>query len=122
MALLGHIKDLERKKFYNDGTIKIRNYRRGNSIDIKKTVVGASSAVKINFPENVEEAMLVFRTSTSTLWIGKSSGITAASEGIFPILKDEFIGLNLKKGNNNNLYGISSSGNIDVYVFGVINE
>jgi hypothetical protein len=117
-----HINDLEFNKFHSNTAVKTIDYRRGNSVDVKKTTVGASVAKKIDMPEKAEEIILVFRTSSSTLWIGKSAALTLASTDIFPILKDEKIVLNLKKGNNNNLYGISSSGDIDVYAMGIVNE
>jgi len=93
----------------------------GNSFQAVKSTVG-TSATKIDLPESASEVVIRHMTEGTTLWIGNDTTITDDGSTVFPLEKGDSLTLFLKKGNNNNLYGIVSSGSISVYAAGVVTE
>jgi hypothetical protein len=99
------------------GTTCNKTYK--NTIQVTKVTVNDSTGTKINLPEDAQNYRLYY-CSTETLWLGGTSGVTAEGNTSFPVISMEYFYINLASGNTNELYGISSSGNIDVYVYAEI--
>jgi len=120
MPLSPNINNREFNKFIKKrGTrVKVTSIPNdGNSIDVVTTNVG-TSAVKIDMPAEASEITLLHREAGETLYIGGSNEVTTATG--FPVLENDAVGLSLKLGNDNEVYGIAASGTIEVYAIGVI--
>ena len=87
-----------------------------NSIQSIKTTIGPTKK-KIDLPEDCQCLKLTY-TSASKLWVGNEASVAVDGSDSFPVLTNEYFLLDLKKGNGNDFWGVSSSGNIDVYVTG----
>ena len=90
----------------------------GNTLGIVKTNVG-TTATRIEFPPGAIEFILVHRDAGETLYVGGSDATVATG---FPLPPDEQLPLKMKKNDNNEVYGICSAGDIDVWVLGVVKE
>jgi len=127
MALHGNINDLEGNKFKKEGkqrklrqfSVRTSKENFQNKLVTAKTTIG-TSATKINFPEeDCEHYEFIHRGSGVTVYIGDSTVTTATG---VPIEEDEFIKFYLKKGNDNDVYGVVSASTQDVFTWGVTRE
>lgn len=112
------VRDLERDKFDNKSRVKVVEYYDTNTFDHVKTTIG-TTAKFIDMPEQAEQVRLIFRGS-GTIYIGKDTTLTTSNG--FPLAVNEYLKLNIKKGNNNNVYGIVASSTIDIYAIAMVKE
>lgn len=83
-----------------------------DTLEVKITNIG-TTATRITTPENSNHFFLIHRDSGETLYLGDSS--VTASTGL-PLPPDEKYPCNFfRKNNNNEIYGIVGSGDINVY-------
>lgn len=88
-----------------------------NTFKAVKTTLG-TTAKQIELPEGADVVRLIHR-SDLTAYLGSDETITT-SDG-FPFVKNEPMILELKKGNNNNLFGIASS-SLDIWAVAMVKE
>lgn len=126
MALKDNINDREKDKFQAvDGKTAVRvvSANEANLFNAKKTEVTDSEPIKIDFPDEGTEFLLYHNTSSGIVWLGPDNTITAGSEGTAPLPQQPFtLPVRVVSGNDNNIWAISASGTIDVYVVGFLKE
>ena len=112
-----HIIDREQAKFASNNSVTVTQRPSGyfNSLKAKKTTIPDTADTLIEIPEGITQFTMYHR-SDSILYIGEQDNVIA------PIYKNEFLTFEMQKNNENNIYGKSSSGNIDVYIIGVARE
>lgn len=111
----------------NDSRTKLVGRKRGmhvtelpayDTLDNTKTTVTTSATLLI-FPDEADKFMLVHRDVDSFLYLGNDNTITVDGAGTCPIRAHEMIPLDgIIKGDGNDIYGISDSANITVYILG----
>jgi hypothetical protein len=79
----------------------------------------STTAALIELPDSANE-IEIRHDSDSTLWIGGDDSV-AANSG-WPLYRRETLCFNLKEGNNNDVWAISSSGSITTFVIGVFKQ
>jgi hypothetical protein len=102
-----------------DGKTFIHVFDQGfnhNTFNFVKTTI-STSADKIVFPESGTEFTIVHKTSGATLYIKKDNTVSTAD---FPLLENDPLILRGKP--TFEIYGISGSGSIDVFVFTTVKE
>lgn len=90
-----------------------------NSIQVVTTTIG-TTATKINTPDNCYSFFLEHQESGETVYLGDSSVTTSTG---YPVIDNQpFPCNNFAKGNNNELYGICSTGTVKVYAVGAYKQ
>lgn len=92
-----------------------------NTVECVQTAIGAT-ATRIKLPELAEKVIIKHITSSTTIWIGKDNTITTSGINVYPLTQNETLELNLQSGDDNNLYGIVTSGPITIYALGAYRE
>jgi hypothetical protein len=111
------------KKAYEEAygalrTIDIHVPEDKNTIEVVRTILNATSASKINLPDNAEK-IIIYHKNSNTVWFGNKSNLTVDDGKSAPMDKGDVLVMTVKSGNSSELYGISSSGNISVYAIGI---
>lgn len=91
---------------------------QNNLFQSKKTSI-TTSATKIILPEDVNKIFLTHITAATTVWLGETSSVTADGATAYPLRPDVPLELDVKKGNDVELYAIVASGSVSVYAGGV---
>lgn len=91
--------------------------KNNNTVEAVRTDV-MEYATKINLPEDAKDFIIYHLEAGETVSIGKDSSITG-SVGSAPIESGYRFEISLDQGNENNLYGVASTGTITVYAIGV---
>lgn len=99
--------------FQRFGTDDLRN-----TIEVKKTTVG-TTATRIETPENAQDFTIFHQIENGVFYIDGES-VTTGSIAVNKYDEIEFV--NMKKNDENEIYGITSSGTIEVFAVGVIKE
>lgn len=92
--------------------------KRYNAVETKSQTIG-TTAVRLDLPDNSNE-IEIRHDDAQTLWIGSDNSV--AEDSGWPLYRREVLNFNLDKGNNNEIWAISSSGNINVFVIGVYKQ
>jgi len=113
------IQALERAKFYEDGDIAyVRTIDYGsmsNAISVAQTSV-STTAIKIELPPDASQ-VVIRHDSFGTVWIGETDSITIKGPNAFPLKANDIMTMDVAKGNDNEIYAISSMP-ITVYAMG----
>lgn len=94
---------------------------RDNTVAAIRTDLDDVSAKKIELPENASSFIIYHLEAGEFVYIGDNTSITSSSESA-PLESGYRFQVDLAKGNDNALYGISSSGTITVFAIGVYRE
>lgn len=127
MALSPNINNREADKFrvlntLTNTVVKVHPQDlQTNLFQAVKTNVG-TSATKIEFPEEGNEFTIYHVTASTNVSIGPDDQVTAGGAGTAPMPPEFKINVVVKKGNDNGIYGIVSSGTVDVFVIGMLRE
>jgi len=81
-----------------------------------------ATAVRIDLPEDVEIVMIKHVTAGEVVWVGEDDTIVAVTGDVYPLQAGEEIILDVKKGNEINLFGISDGTTVPIYAAGMIKE
>lgn len=118
MALPKHINSKESGKFNSDNSIMVREKMEADSFDSIKTTV-TTSASEVNLPDSAKNGIILIQiNSNKTIWLGQDNSISVAGDNAFPLIANEYLHVNIKKGST--LYAIASE-NLDMYAGGEIN-
>lgn len=83
-----------------------------------QTVLNDSTATRVTLPEEATKVILKHTTASITVWLGADSSITASGNAVWPLETSEQLVLQVKKGNEVELYAIASSGTPTLYAIG----
>ena len=122
----GHVSTDNKDSFANDAKRDVSRRvlvgdNRYNTFKAVKTTV-TTSATFINVPEDATRIVIYHIEADETLWLGENAQITAGGTGTAPMQTNFTLELEVIKGNGNNIYGIVSSGSIDVYAIAMTKE
>ena len=90
-----------------------------NTFDCALTAV-TTAAIKIELPDAAEKVRIKHNTSGGVVYLGKDLSVTTLTG--YPLVYGEYLDIQLQAGNDNALYGITSTGTITVYAAGAIYE
>lgn len=93
-------------------------YNKLNTFDHVKTSIG-TGATKVNISESAIKIKLIHRSET-TIYLGKDATVTTTNG--FPLIKNEYLELDVTKNNENNIYAIVSTDTVDLYAIAMVKE
>jgi hypothetical protein len=102
------------RKVYDTRQKAIRTVRGklGNSLDVVKTNI-STTAKKINTPEDARDFTVIHKEDGEIVYV-KGPGVTVSTG--YPLeAGEELIFENMKKNDDNEIYGITSTGDVDIY-------
>lgn len=125
MPLQDNISDREKDKFgFQKGRTYVNvnpNFIEANKLNVKRTEV-STAPVKIDFPEEGNEFLIYHDDASGSVWLGDNDGIAADTGDVAPLLPNMRLPVYVAQDNDNELYGITSSGTISVFVLGMIRD
>jgi hypothetical protein len=101
-----------RTSIYPDETTKFQ---------AKKTTIG-TTATKIDFPDEGNEFTIYHVDAGSIVWIGGENSISPNTGDVAALPPSFLFPVYVKSGGDIEIYGVVQSGNVDVYVVGMIVE
>jgi len=89
-----------------------------NKLISQKTTVGTSET-RILFPSEGTE-FEIYNPNVTDVWLGNKGTVAVSGSTSLPIIQQMRIPIIIKAGDEPDIYGIVSSGTVDIFVFGVL--
>jgi hypothetical protein len=121
MPLSENINNREFNKFTRQRGTRVKTQsvpEDGNAFQVETTEI-TTDATPIDTPEDANKMHLIHVESGVIIYLGGSDVTT--SNG-WPLVENTPLHVDLKKGNNNSIYGIVASGTADIKALGVVKE
>jgi len=116
--------NLEKGKFadkQSKATVRVtQNETLNDTPEVKVTAI-TTSATRIETPDNCNDFTIFHKEDGETVYVGDEN-VTGPSDGIPLDAYEELEFKNMKKNDENNIYGIVSTGTVVIYAIGVYRE
>jgi hypothetical protein len=115
------------KKVYEDAPkaalriFEITEDSTSNTWRVQKNAV-TTTASKLVFPCDVKQVVIYHKTDNADLWYGEASTVAVEGSNSAPMERGDVLVADINSADDNTLYAISSTGTINVYIIGLVQE